>query len=98
MAVSRLVFAGTALVALGAAVMVAAIAAAMFRPDGQKSAAAVRPGHGAAAGPKAAIDHLTYNAGVIESAAEMEHAFVIRNEGQTPLRLTRGPSSRLHAD
>ncbi len=39
------------------------------------------------------VDHLTHNVGVIESAAEMEHTFVIRNEGQAPLRLTRGPSS-----
>ncbi len=47
MAVSRSVFAGTALVALGAAVMVVAIAVAMFRADGPKSSAAVRPGHAA---------------------------------------------------
>ena len=52
---------------------------------------AFRPSH-AAAGPKAVVDQATYHAGMIESAAEMEHAFLIRNEGQAPLRLAPGPS------
>ncbi len=93
MAVSRRVFAGATLVAIGVAVMGAAIAVAVFRANGSKLLAAIRPAAVPAAGPKALVDHLTYDLGVIESGAEIEHTFLIRNEGQAPLQLIEGPSS-----
>jgi len=83
--------AGTGLVLAGAAIIAVAVAA-IFRPEGRKSLAASGPSQAAAAGPKAVVDHATYELGIIELAAELEHTFVIRNEGQTPLRLTPGPS------
>ena len=92
MAVSRGAFAGAALVILGAAVTGIAVTALVFRADGRKSPAAVGP-RPAAAGPRAVVDKSTYDAGIVESTAQMEHTFVIRNEGQAPLLLARGPSS-----
>jgi hypothetical protein len=91
MAVSREILAGTGLVLAGAAIIAVAVAA-IFRPEGRKSLAASGPSQAAAAGPKAVVDHATYDRGIIELAADLEHTFVIRNEGQTPLRLTPGPS------
>jgi hypothetical protein len=93
MTVSRRVLTGIMLVAIGAAVGGAALVMATSRASGAKTLAAARPGPVAAGVPKAVIDHSTRELGVIESAAEMEPTFIIRNEGQTPLQLRRGPTS-----
>ena len=45
----------------------------------------------AVGGPKAVVDHLSWDLGVIESGEELGHTFIIRNAGQAPLRLARGP-------
>ena len=95
MAVSRLVFAGTALVALGAAMMVAARGGHLSRRR-PESAAAVRPVMEPAAGPKAVIDRSTYDAGIIEAAAELDHTFVIRNEGDAAAAHAGTKRMRLH--
>jgi hypothetical protein len=93
MAISRGVLTGITLMAIGVAVAGAALAVATLRPGGSKPAETIRLHPLAAAGPKAVVDHLSRDLGVIESTAEMEHTFIIRNAGQAPLRLTRGPSS-----
>jgi hypothetical protein len=90
MAISRAALAGTALVFFGAAIIAVAVAATVFRGDGRKLMAVAGPLP--AAGPKAVVDRATYDAGIIEAAAELDHTFVIRNEGNAPLRLTAGRS------
>ena len=88
MAVSRGIFAGTALVVVGAAVIAVAV---IFCVEGRKSLAVIGPGL-MAAKPKAVVDRDTYDAGIIEAAAELEHTFEVCNEGKRPLRLPPGPS------
>jgi hypothetical protein len=92
MTISRRVFAGATLVTIGAAVLGGAIAVAMLRAN-DKCLLVVRPETGAAARPKAVVDHVTCDLGVIESGEQIEHTFVICNEGETPLQLIQGPSS-----
>lgn len=44
-------------------------------------------------GPKAVLEQGKFELGTIESADDFKHAFVIRNEGDAPLELVRGPST-----
>ena len=92
MSISRRVSGGAMLVAISVAVMGGAIAVTVLRSDGSKTFTAARPSHAAAARPKAVIDHLIWDLGTIESGKEFAHTFLVSNEGQAPLRLTRGPS------
>jgi hypothetical protein len=45
----------------------------------------------AAAVPKAEVDHLSWDLGVIESSEQLGHTFIIHNVGRAPLRLMPGP-------
>lgn len=78
-AVNALVLA-TALAAIGAAVALGLV--------GRRGL-----GSQAQASPKAVVDQSPCELGVIESPEEFHHAFVIRNEGESPLQLAPGPSS-----
>ncbi len=44
-------------------------------------------------GPKAIVEQPEWDLGVIESPGEFKHSFIIRNEGNAPLLLSRGPST-----
>ena len=52
---------------------------------------AMRLGNILQSGPKAAVDRQHWDLGIIESPEEFAHAFVIRNEGDTPLKLLARP-------
>ncbi len=54
---------------------------------------AIRLGNIFRSGPKAVVDRQDWDLGIIESPGEFAHAFVIRNEGDSPLKLSRGPST-----
>jgi len=75
---ARRVSGSAVLVMIGIGLMGAAIAAMFWL------------GH-AGVGPKAIVDHLSWDLGVIESGKELGHTFIVRNAGQVPLRLMPGP-------
>ena len=54
---------------------------------------AIRLGNILRTGPKAVVDRQDWDLGIIESPEEFAHAFIIRNEGDLPLKLSRGPST-----
>jgi hypothetical protein len=60
------------------------------------TAAPASPGTAAAAGekrPKAVVDAAEFDFGVAEVGQEFEHTFTIRNVGDAPLNLVKGPPS-----
>jgi hypothetical protein len=91
MSAFRRIFGRAVLAAIGIGAMGAAIAAGVLHSGESKTAATLPSGQPAASGPKAAVDHRSFDLGVIESGEQLGHTFVIRNVGRAPLQLARGP-------
>ena len=82
-----------ALVVMIVIVMFGAAAGVAVVHSDSSDTLAIRLGNILRSGPKAAIDRQHWDLGIIESPEEFAHAFVIRNQGDTPLKLSRGPST-----
>ncbi|MEM8865981.1 MAG: DUF1573 domain-containing protein [Planctomycetota bacterium] len=59
----------------------------------KKSAASPAASVAPASQPQVVVDEPTFNFGVMQKGAKRSHAFVVRNEGDTPLVLTAGETT-----
>jgi hypothetical protein len=84
-------FGGEVITTIGMGATGVAIAAAVLCSSQSKTAATPPLGRAALTRPIAVVDHRSWDLGVIESGQELRHTFIIRNAGQTPLTLARGP-------
>jgi hypothetical protein len=82
-----------ALLVMLVVVMFGAAAGVVVVHSQNSDAIATRLGMILQSGPKAVIDRQDWDLGIIESPQEFAHAFVIRNQGDSPLMLRRGPST-----
>jgi hypothetical protein len=82
-----------ALVVMLVIVMFGAAAGVVVVHSYNSDAIATRLGDILQSGPIAVIDRPDWDLGIIESPQEFAHAFVIRNQGDSPLKLWRGPST-----
>jgi hypothetical protein len=82
-----------ALVVMLGIVMFGAAAGVVVVHSHNSDAIATRLGNILQSGPKAVIDRQDWDLGIIESPEEFAHAFVIRNNGDSPLKLWRGLST-----
>jgi hypothetical protein len=82
-----------ALVVMLVIVMFGAAAGVVVVHSYNSDAMATRLGMILQSGPKAVVDRQDWDLGIIESPPEFDHAFVIGNQGDSPLMLRRGPST-----
>jgi Protein of unknown function (DUF1573) len=82
-----------ALIVMVALVTFGAAAGAAIMHSYSSNSLAVRLGNLLRSGPKAGVDRPDWDLGLIESPEEFTHAFVIHNQGDMPLKLSRGPST-----
>ena len=85
------VFVLVALSAVAAAGIVGAVA--RIGGHGLDAGAGRHSNHSSPGQPKATVDQIEYDLGIVDSLDTYRHTFTIRNEGDGPLTVARGPST-----